>query len=480
MLEEIKESANIAYTQNGAVTNASTYDPCLDFFAISGAMRGIEEDRIITVFSRAFAASADNAMRILFYTRDIRGGLGERRVFRIILEYLANNFPETVKRNLNNIPEYGRFDDLLVLVDTPCEDILTEYISKTIKADLFSMSRNEGVSLLAKWLPSVNASDVVRKEQAKRIAKRLGMTEKEYRKTLSSLKSYIDILEKRLCTRNYSFDYEKQPSKALYKYRKAFIRNDRIRYMQFVKAASEGMTQLKTGSLYPYEIIRSSTCSLIGKDEEAALDASWRSLPDYCDGKNAIAVIDGSASMEGMPMNIATSLGIYFAERNKGFFHNHFITFSQNPRLVEIHGETIVDKAMYCMSYNEVSNTDLIKVFMLILESAVRNNLKQSDLPEIIYVISDMEFDMGVCKNMSLHNEVDKLFRDKGYILPQVVYWNVNSSGNNYTVTSNQYNTVLVSGSSPVIFEMVISQNITPRGLMMNVICSDRYRHIYA
>jgi len=334
--------------------------------------------------------------------------------------------------------------------------------------------------LLSKWLPSINASNYERKKQAQLLAKLLGMTEKTYRQKLSALKKYLDILERRLCEKDYSFEYEKQPSKALYKYRRAFIRNDEDRYLKYIDLVKDGKTQLNAKTLYPYEIIRDAIKPGLLKNDIDVLDTTWKNLPNFCDGRNAIAVIDGSGSMVGTPLNIATSLGIYFAERNRGYFHNHFITFSKNPKLVKIHGNTIVDKAEYCMSYNEIANTDLIKVFGLILKAAIKNNLPQSELPETIYVISDMEFDAGVCDNISLHEEVKELFEKHGYILPNIVYWNVDSRNNQYPVKANEYGCVLVSGASPSVFKMVISQEISPLKFMLSVLDSERYSKICA
>jgi len=252
------------------------------------------------------------------------------------------------------------------------------------------------------------------------------------------------------------------------------------RYLKYIDLVKDGKTQLNAKTLYPYEIIRDAIKPGLLKNDIDVLDATWKNLPNFCDGRNAIAVIDGSGSMVGTPLNIATSLGIYFAERNRGYFHNHFITFSKNPKLVKIHGNTIVDKAEYCMSYNEIANTDLIKVFGLILKVAIENNLPQSELPETIYVISDMEFDAGVCDNISLHEEVKELFEKHGYILPNIVYWNVDSRNNQYPVKANEYGCVLVSGASPSVFKMVISQEISPLKFMLSVLDSERYSKICA
>ena len=476
MLEAIKKYGNIAYTQNGAVSNAYTTNACLDFFSVAGALRTEDEKRIISLFTRAFISDPDYALRALFYARDVRGGCGERRVFRIILKWLASEYPETVRKNIANVPEYGRYDDIFELIGTPCESDAISFIDETLKSDTEKIIRGERASLLAKWMPSVNASNKERKVLARYIIRKLGITEKDYRKSLSALRKHIDILERRLCERDYTFLYSLQPAKAMLKYRKAFLKNDGIRYTSYLRS----VRNINTSALYPYEIIEEVIKSGMSNAEIDVLEAMWYNLQDYCNNRNAIAVVDGSASMIGRPLNIAVSLGMYFAERNTGFFRNHFITFSKSPQLVEICDSNIRERALQCMSYCEGDNTDLIRVFGLILKAAIKNKLSQEELPETIYVISDMEFDNGVSNSISLFKEARQLFEKHGYKLPQIVYWNVDSKSQQTPVTSNEYGAVLVSGTNPAVFSMVMSQNVSPLEFMKSVLNSERYRNIYA
>ena len=486
MLNELKKESNIAYTENGAVSNASSFNECLDFFALCGALRNAEPDRIESLFLKAYVSSPDYAMKTLFYARDIRMGLGERRIFRICLKFMAHKYPQSIRKNIPYIAEYGRFDDLLELFDTPCENDVLSYIKGVLEEDCALMKKNMGVSLLAKWLPSVNASNALRKHQAKRIAKYLKISEKKYRQMLSALRAYIDILETHLCNMDYTFDYEKQPSNAMFKYRRAFLRNDGERYVAYLERVKEDKAKMHTGTLYPYEIIRQAFNEELTEEGKNALDVTWNALPDYCDNRNAIAVVDGSGSMyydRGIavrPIDIALSLGIYFAEHNKGFFQNHFITFSRRPKLVKIKGNDIFSKVHYCESYDDISNTNIMRVYGLILQTAVKNKLPQSELPETIYIISDMEFDEGSRQDMSLHEEVKMLYKRYGYVLPNVVYWNVNSHQNQFPVTEDEYGTVLVSGASPNLFKMVISQETNPMSYMLTILNDKRYAAIKA
>ena len=487
MLNFLKKEANITYTENGAVTYRSTENFCLDFFYKAGALRNADNDKIISAFVKAYTENHNLAMKILFFARDIRGGLGERKIFRICINWLALNSPDSVIKNIENIAEFGRYDDLLSLLGTPCENTIIRLISQQLNVDIEAMQAGkESVSLLAKWLPSVNTSSEETVKNAKIIAHALKLSDVDYRKTLSKLRRYIDILENRLRETDYTFSYEKQPSKAMFKYKKAFIRNDKERYMDFLSKVQKGEAVLKTGSIYPYDIIREALKENISSEERIALDTSWNSLVHFGNGENAIAVVDGSGSMySGMgtpkPFEVALSLGIYFAEHSKGAFANHFITFSETPQLVELKGRDIAEKSRFAVNFNEVANTNIEAVFKLILNTAIKYRLSQSDLPKTIYIISDMEFDCCVKNaNMSNFENARSMFAKAKYILPNVVFWNVNSRNEQVPVTMHENGSALVSGSSPKIFEMVLAGELDPMKLMLEIVESERYRVISA
>ena len=483
MLEFLKREANKTYTENGSVTYRSTGRDCLDLFATIGALRRESEQEITARFLRAYAEDPDLAMKILFYGRDVRGGLGERRVFRILLRWLAVSKPESVVRNLPYVAEYGRWDDVLVLLDTPCRAEALALLKQQFDADLAALSSDGDVSLLGKWLPSVNASNDETVRAAKQIANAFGLSDRDYRKTLTKLRAQIRILENNLREKDYTFDYSKQPSKAMFKYRKAFLRNDAERYGAFMQRVSTGEVKLNTGALYPYEIIEKAYhCD---DAERLSLDATWRALADYTQDENALVVADGSGSMywggKPMPAAVAQSLAIYFAEHNRGAFRNHFITFSMNPRLVEIKGRDIVDKARYCETFNECANTNIQKVFELVLNAAVRNRVPQKDLPSTLYIISDMEFDSCAAgASLSNFEYAAKLFRQAGYRLPNVVFWNVSSRNQQQPITTNEQGVALVSGCSPRIFSMVMEGSLDPFTFMLSVIDTERYAPIRA
>lgn len=485
MLNELKKEANRTLTENGAATLRTTGSDCLDLFATIGALRNAEEQEIIVRFMRAFTEDRDLAMKMLFYSRDIRGGLGERRVFRTILKYLADAEPASVRKNLHYVAEYGRWDDLTVLFGTKCEKEAMALIREQMKQDLSALEAGENISLMAKWLPSVNTSNADAVKEGKKIARALGMKDAEYRRILVKLRAKIRIIENNLRQRDYTFEYSAQPSRAMLKYRKAFRRNDGERYTAFLDRVEKGEETIHTGTLYPYDIVGKALRFRGDDTERKALDVTWNALEDYAPQSNALCVIDGSGSMywggTPIPATIALSLGMYFAERNKGEFHNHFITFSHNPKLVEIKGRDLVEKVRYCVGFNECANTNIQKVFELILSTAVKNKLPQEEMPETLYFISDMEFDC--CANdadLTNFEYAKKLFEDHGYKLPRVVFWNVQSRNQQQPVSMNEQGVILISGCTPRIFTMVASDQFDPVELMKEVLLSKRYEPICA
>ena len=492
MLRELKTEANRTMTENGAVTLRTTGSDCLDLFATIGALRRQSDDEIITRFTRAFSEDRDLALKTLFFARDIRGGLGERRVFRVVLKWLAENEKETVKKNLRHVAEFGRYDDLLALMDTACEKDMLDLIRKQFALDLEAMRADRPLSLLAKWLPSVNASSRETVRCARRIAKALGMTEETYRKALSAMRERISILENYLRRKDYTFDYEKQPSRAMLKYRQAFYRSDEERYRAYLSAVAAGEKTMHTDNIAPYELIAPylngnwRACFLrdLTQDEKETLNTFWSALPDYGTDHNTLAVIDTSGSMycgSMIPGAVALSLGLYFAEHNTGEFRNHFIEFSRTPRLIELKGETFCDRLRYAASFNEVANTNLEAVFDLILETAVRHAVPQEELPEKLVIISDMEFDQCV-DNAELSNleNAKRKYARHGYRLPGIVFWNVDSRNTQQPVRMNEEGVTLVSGVTPRLFEMVMSGTASPYGFMLEILGSKRYAGIAA
>ena len=481
MLEHLKQEAARTQTENGAASWQSTGSDCLDLFAALGGLRAAPKEDILARFDRAWTEDPALCLRLLFFARDVRGGLGERRLFRVILPHLAAIAPDTVRRNLAQVPFFGRWDDLLCLLDGPCRRDVLLLIRDGLLRDIAAVRSGSSVSLLAKWLPSVNASNPDTVRRAKDLARGLGLRERGYRRLLSILRARLDLAENNLRTGCFDFSYEALPSQALHRYRKAFLRRDEARFAAFRAAVERGEAKLHTGTLAPYEILR-PFYAFPGPDaaEAAAIDLTWRSQEDFTRGENALVVADGSGSMytsdNPSPAAVAQSLAIYFAERNRGPFRNHFITFSMKPQLIELKGETIAERLRYCRSFREVANTDLEKVFDLILQTALRHGLPQSELPARLYIISDMEFD--VCaKGASLTNfeAARRSYAAAGYELPQVVFWNVASRHGHQPVRKNEQGVALVSGSSPRLFSLLKSGSLEPLAFMLECLGAARY-----
>lgn len=487
MAEMMKETANVTLTENGAVTLRTTGSDCLDLFSTIGALRKADENDIIERFIRAYCESPDNAMKILFYARDVRGGLGERRTFRILLRWLADNHSASVIKNIQYIPEFGRYDDLLELSGTACESEAVAFIKEQLEKDVEALDKDGDVSLLAKWLPSVNTSNNAAVRAGKKLAKLLGMSESKYRKTLSALRAQIKIIENNLREKKYDFDYEKQPSKALFKYRQAFIRNDNDRYTDYLDRVSKGEAKMNTGTLMPYELVESvlNKLTAMSEEEKTAVNTTWEKLEDFGGDENILAVIDGSGSMYAWkaptPASVALSLGLYFAERNKGAFANHFITFSHAPQMIEIKGDNFVDKLRYVTTFNEVADTNLEAVFRLVLETAVKYKVTQSELPSKLVIISDMEFNYCVEDgDLTNFENARRMFEENGYRLPDVVFWNVASRNRQQPVSQNEQGAALVSGCTPRLFSMIAGGELSPLKIMLEIIGSERYSMIKA
>jgi hypothetical protein len=459
-LKNLQKGTNKKLTENGADTLLSTMNPLVDFFAMGGATRD-NPALGLDLFKKAFSFDNQKAIRILFYLRDIRGGQGERELFRNCLAYLGKSEKETAKKIVEYIPEYGRYDDMFSLPVDMFTPFIMEQISKDWKSDT--------PSLLAKWLPSENTSSKKTVSLAREIRSKLGATSKEYRKTLSTLREKIKLVEHNLTNKDYdSINYEIIPSQASLKYKKAFYRNDEVNYKAYIESVKKGEKKINASTLYPYQIYEN-----VGDDTAEAL---WGALPDYTQGNNAIVVADVSGSMSGRPMSVSVSLALYFAERNKGQFKDHFITFSEKPHIQKVTGKTLQQKMNSIETADWDSNTDLEAVFDLLVDTAVKNNSSPDEMPSTIYIISDMEFDSCIGGGTNFE-AIDKKYKKAGYKRPHVVFWNVDARQKNCPVEENQEGVTLVSGSSASTFKLVM-EGKTPTDLMEDVINSDRYLKI--
>ena len=489
MLNHLNNHFNDTTTANGAKAFKSTQSKVLDLFSQGGAMRNATDNDITSLFSKAFAEDSVLAMKTLFYLRDIKQGQGERRFFKLVLKHLAVHNKNSLVKNLHLIPQFGRWDDMWVLLDTGVKND----VAKLVLAQLLEDSDSDNPSLLAKWMPSENASSQTTKRYAKILRHSFGTTPKKYRKLLSTLRAKIELVETKLTEKNYGdIDYSKLPSKAGMQYRTAFFRNDADRYTTFLDSLSKGEVKVNAGTLYPNDIVGkildandswSWNRKPLTEQDIKLFEGQWTNLPDFIGDKqeNSLVMADVSGSMRGTPLNVSIALAMYIAERNKGAYHNHFMTFSTRPELVKIQGSNIVDKVNNISRANWDMSTNIQSALRTILNVAVQNGLSNDEVVKKLYIISDMQFDRCV-KNSSntVFKNLQSEFNSHGYDFPNIVFWNVNAYGNS-PVTMNEQGVQLVSGFSPSILTQLLNNDgKTPYDFMLDVINSERYSEVTA
>ena len=439
------------------------------------------------------------AMKFLFFVRDREEGLGERRIFRVVMKYLATQETEVIKAIIPLVAEYGRYDDLLELFDTPLEEYTINFLGEQIEKDALNYRAGKPVSLLAKWLPSINASSEKTKERARKIIKHSKLTEAEYRKLLSTLRKYINVVERMMCANEWeNINYEGVPSRANLNYNDAFLRHDEERRREFLSKVEKGEKKINAGKLYPHDIVHKYMSGYRGiRTKDETIEALWKALPKK-EIANTLVVADGSGSMTSTigrtsvtALEVANALAIYFAEHNKGEFSNKYITFSENPQLVRFNKTaSLHDKIATCLLHNEVANTNIERVFGLILKTAIDNNLSQEEMPKNILIISDMEFDScATCgdhkgywdfekPSKKLFKVIEEAYKSYGYKLPKLVFWNVNSRTGTIPMKENDLGVALVSGFSTNIAEMIMNDKLDPLEILLDKLNTKRYEKV--
>ena len=506
----LTNAANYTLTENGAVTHTSTRSDLLDMFAMGAAMRKRTDEDVILMFRKAFKENPSYALKCLFYIRDIRGGQGERRFFRVCMRDLAFQNTEAAMRNLRHVPEFGRWDDLYVFVGTPLESAALNFMREQLALDI----QCKTPSLLAKWMKSENTSSAESRRLATITRKAMGMNHKQYRKTLSVLRGRINIVERLMSENRWDeIEFDKIPSKAGMIYKNAFARHDlerekSIKEVQtYAEFARDTTKKVNAKTLYPYECVEKAA-QLMGSTHWGSrhhnmndtnrlmVNKFWDNLTDYFNGASldALAVVDTSSSMWGTPVYVATSLGMYCAEKAKGPFAGHYISFSQNPRLVKVEGIDFCDKVDRIIRTDLCENTDIEKTFDMLLNIAISNGCSQEDLPQNIFIISDMEFDKArgygrtydwATRTYKTNNAtpetlmegIARKWRECGYQMPHLIFWNVDARQNNIPMLGNGPISY-VSGFSPSIFQTIMTGK-TGYDLMMEKLNSERYAVIH-
>ncbi len=458
---------NNALTTNGMATNHSSLDPCMDLFFVAGATRQWSEEMILRQFSLAFTADPELAVKILFWARDVRAGAGERRFFRIGLAYLAGLRGESLRELLPLVPEFGRWDDLFALASGRWQGEVLELIREGL------LEKRDG--LLAKWLPRKGPF-------ANQVRRHLRLDPKAYRKLIVGLSKTV---EQNMCGGHWDQTlYAQVPSQAMNRYRRAFLRHDPHRFQLYLKKVLEGKEKVNAGAIFPHQLYLKMKQALYEKGanfelEKMGINEQWKALPDYLAGTNErmLPVCDVSGSMEGLPMAVSVALGVYLSERNPSIFRDAFITFSKHPQLQHLQGD-LWDRVLQLEQAEWGMNTDLEAVLRLVLNTAVRGNLPESEMPTKLLIISDMEFDQACTPKQRAIDMISRQYLRAGYRRPGIVFWNVNGRSGNVPVPAKLQRTALVSGFSPAILRSVLGgdgQSFTSRSVMLETVGAERY-----
>ena len=487
-------------TENGAFAyNSTAQGDLLDLFSQIGALRPRTEREIERKFAAAFKEDKLLATKMMFYAGDIReGGLGERRTFRICLHWMAENYPEIVVKNIQLIPFYNRFDSLFTLVGTECESIMWELIAETLTKDVKAMkastkTKHVPVSLLAKWMPSENTSSAKTRALAAKAMRALKLSPRTYRRMLSALRKHIGITERMMSAGEWGLiDYAKVPSYAMHNYGSAFAKHDHERFDAYLKSVNKGEVKINASVLYPYDLVEKymnaheagtyyGDC-FVARNENAVVEAQWKAMPNYLTKPvNAVVMADVSCSMRGRPMATSIGLATYFAQHNTGHYHNQYLTFTSEPKFINIkEGASLLECVQKVAEAGVGYSTNLEKAFLAILDTATFHRVPKNQMPKALVVISDMEIDkyMRPGRHWDFLDVMRHRFKAAGYELPKIVMWNVNARKD--TVLSQSEDVIFISGQSASSFKSLCQNldGITAYDLMLQTLNGKAYEKV--
>ena len=454
-VQEINQDSDVARTTNGMRAHSNTGSALVDLFFKIGASRG---KSVVAEFDLAMQEDQDLAVKIALWSRDVRGGAGEREIFRDILLHLENIRPDVLEKVLPFVPEFGRWDDVLIF--------RTEKF-KNLAYTLLGQALANANGLAAKWTPRKGPVAVEFREFLK-------MSPKQYRKFLVGL---TNVVETKMCAKQWdTIEFGKLPSLASARYSKAFARNAAESYAAYRERLTAGTDKINTGAVYPYDVIR----TIQNGGDSAVADAQWSALPDYIGNASILPLVDVSGSMASeaagslTALDVAVSLGLYCSSKNTGVFRDTFLTFSSHPELVRLSG-TLSEKLAQMNSSEWGMSTNLVLAFEKILEAAVLGSVPEENMPQTLLILSDMQFDRCVNFDHSAYQMIKNRYQSAGYRVPNVVFWNL-ASISTVPVRFDQRGTALVSGFSPAIMRSVLSAaDLTPYGIMLATVDTPRY-----
>lgn len=502
LIDALNREDNYKLTENGATSYKSTLDKVQDMFGLAGSYRNRSDVDCILLFKEAFEENPNLAMKCLFWVRDITNGAGERRYFRVVFHWLCKNYPDTARKNLwvFKYSDMTRWDDLIYT--TNGTQLWYEAI-EIVRSQLLDDLQSDYPSLCAKWLPSCNASNTETRRLGRAVAASLGLSQKQYRKILSTLRNRINIVETLMSEGKWDeIDFSKLPSKAGFIYSNAFRNREETkdRYEEFINSKS---ANVNAATLYPYEVVHKALhTNLNDETARSIVNKYWDNLKDVFGGARCsmLCVCDTSGSMTWSaagnvePIDVAIGLSLYCAERLDGPFYGKYISFASKPQLIDcMKGIDFCDRVRHIYDTNLCDNTNLTAVFDLLLNTAKKYNLTNEDIPKTICVISDMEIDAATASwdwntyktnpswtKESTSTEMEKIRKEwaaQGYRLPKLVYWNVNARNNTFLDSGDDVS--FVSGASQNIFKAVCSGE-SGIDMMLSVLNSERYANIEA
>lgn len=465
LVKGMTKEANKTHTQNGMKIKRSSSDAVVDLFFAIGASRG---KNILPLFQKAVAEDMDLAVRVLLYARDVREGMGERKLFRDCIQDFAQRDYKQAQRLVSRVPELGRYDDLFAFVGTPVE---------REALDLFARKLNEGDALAAKWAPREKSA---KRNLAYKLRKHMGLSPREYRKLLTSA---TDVVENNMCAGKWQgIEFSHVPSVAAARYQKAFLRNDENRYRDYLASLAKGHKDVKinAGAVYPYDIVRSLKTGV-----ESAAESQWSALPDWIStDRSFVPLIDTSGSMNvrvgGIvpAIDVAISLGLYCAQRAKSAFKDHFITFTSTPQWIDVSDLSLAQAVQTTRAAPWGMSTSVERAYELIVDTAVKHGVPQEDMPEFLIIFSDMQFDQANRGANKINKNIKQKFTGAGYEVPKLVYWNLQDYGSNTPVDFDKEGTALVSGFSPSLMKSVLSMDVesfTPLNIVKEAVDKPRY-----
>lgn len=489
-MKKTQDIGTLVHTENGALGHKTTGKYLLDLNFSVSSLRSMREVDVASKFIAAFEEDPVLAMRWLFFARDVRGGMGERRLFRVCMKALAIRNSTLVEYLVPLVHIYGRWDDLwdLMYMTDGVRNAVVSVVKQQLAKDILAAKRNDSISLLAKWMPSVNTSSDKTRRMARDLANSLGLTERQYRKILSELRSKLNITEKMMSAKQWQdINYEAVPSQANLLYKDAFLRHDEARRNKYLESLQKGEKKINAATLFPHDVVHKYGW---GSTLDKAVEQLWNNLPDYVQGNGSTMVVaDGSGSMccnigdtRVTAWEVAHALAIYFAQHSKGPYKNRYITFSSSPKFVSLDGRTLLDNIRIARNHCEMTNTNIEAVFDLILDTAIRTNCKQEDIPQNILILSDMEFDTATSgrrdfasPSKTLFDTIRRRWENAGYKIPRLVFWNICSRTGAIPMKENDLGVALVSGFSPSVCKMVLTNELDPFKALLETILDPRY-----